>query len=112
MKISELVAARPALEKIAQIEMDPASALKIAKMTRRVLEEIQKFEVTRAELFTKYGEQQEDGNVVIMPKNAPAFKKAIEKGLNRAVKIMPLALKDIKALIAPADLVNCLKLFK
>ena len=112
MKISELVAIRPALENIAKKETDAVTALAVAKMVRKVLEAIQKFEVVRAELFAKFGEQQEDGTVQIKKENEEKFQIEIKKGLNKNVKIMPLDTAKLGLKIAPSDLLNCLKLFK
>jgi hypothetical protein len=81
-------------------------------MTRKVLEAIQTFEVARADLFVKFGEKQDDGNIQIKPENEEKFQAAIKKGLNKQVKIMPLLVSKLNLDVAPADLVNCLKLFK
>jgi len=112
MKVSELIAMRPAIEKLASKEYDLPAALKFAKFARKVLEAIQEFESMRAELFVKYGEKQEDGNIIIAPKNEKKFKAEIEKGLNKNVSISPMMVKGLKMTAAPADLVNCLKIFK
>ena len=69
MKVSELIALRPAIEKLAGKEYDIAVALEFAKFARKVLEAIQEFENKRADLFIKYGEKQEDGNLKIAKKN-------------------------------------------
>jgi hypothetical protein len=112
MKVSELIAIRPALEKLASKEYDLTVALKFAEFTRKVLEKIQDFENLRADLFIKYGEKQEDGNLKIAKKNEKKFKEEIEKALNKNVRITPLTVKGLKMQAAPADLVNCLKIFK
>jgi len=112
MKVSELIAIRPALEKLAGKEYELPAALEIAKFTRKVLETIQDFEAKRAELFTKYGEKVEEGGLKIPEKHQDKFKAEIEKGLNKNVKIVPLKVEGLNITASPADLVNCLNIFK
>lgn len=112
MKISELVALRPAIEKLATKEYDLPTAIEFAKFTRKILEAIQEFEQKRSDLFIKYGEKTEDGKFIIKPENETKFKAEIQKGLNKAVKITPLSVAKLDMNVAPADLINCLSIFK
>jgi hypothetical protein len=113
MKVSELIAIRPQVEKIAQKEMDMQSALVIAKFTRTMLEAIQEFEKKRADLFEKYGEKpDESGNIVVKEENKTKFQNAIKRALGKNIKIEPIDTKKLGLVIAPADLINCLSVFK
>ena len=115
MKLNEIVGLRPALEKIAGKEMDGAMALKFAKFTRDVLIEIQDFEVKRAELFRKYGEETGEGEekrIQIIPENEKKFNTAIKRALNKEVKVKPFDLTKLSIQISPAELLNALGIFK
>lgn len=115
MKLNDAVGARPALEKMAGIEMDTASALKFAKFVREVLTEIQAFEVKRAELFRKYGVEEGEGkekNIKILPENEKKFNTAITRALNKEIKIKPFDLTSINIAVTATELINALPLFK
>ncbi len=114
MKMSELIAIRPSIEKMAGQQHSFPAALKFAKFTRKIIMILQDFDVKRAELFNKYGVTQGENNtIVIPPDNETKFKAEMQIELDKEVKIDPLdvsALGDMK--VAPADLINCLQLFE
>ena len=115
MKLSEVVGLRPVLEKIAAKEMDGAAALEFANFTKNVLVEIQNFEMKRAELFKKYGEEMEqDGQkgLQIAPDNEKKFNAAIKRALNKEVDVEPFDIASLGITISPADLINATGLFK
>ncbi len=115
MKLNDAVGARPALEKMAELEMDSVSALQFATFVREVLMEIQNFEMKRAELFQKYGVEEGEGeqkNIKILPENEKKFNAAIKRSLNRELKIEPLDLANLGIAIAPRALINALPMFK
>jgi hypothetical protein len=116
MKLSEAIGARNLLEKIAGKEMNGKSALAYAEFVRSVLTEIKEFEVKRADLFKKHGEEVvgEDNKTAlqIKPENEKKFKAAITKALNKEIKVEPFDLSESGVSIAPADLINALPLFK
>ena len=112
MIVSDLVAIRPALEKLAEGEYPFEVSLKIAKFTRECIEAIQEFEAKRMDYFKKYGEQLEDGNLQIPAENEKKFKTAITRSLNKNVKIEPLKAAELGAMVKPVDLLNCLQAFE
>lgn len=112
IKMSELIGARPTLEKLAAKEMNAATAFAFAKFAREVLVEIQEFEKKRSRLFEELGERQEDGNIKIKEENEQAFQDKIKKLLDGNAKVKPFAINELDVEIAPADLVNILPLFK
>jgi hypothetical protein len=98
MKLSEVVGLRPVLEKIAAKEMDGAAALEFANFAKNILVEIQNFEMKRAELFQKYGEEVTEGDqkgLKISAENEKKFNAAIKRALGKDLKIEPF---DIAAL--------------
>jgi hypothetical protein len=115
MKVSEIVSTRPLLEKIAAKEMDSGAALEFAKFTVEVLKEAQAFDMKRAELFEKYGESEGEGkekSITIKPENEKKFNAAIKRAVGKDVEIEPFDLSSLGIIIAPADLINALPLFK
>jgi len=115
MKLSEIVGLRPTLEKIAGMEMDGAVALKFANFVKGVLIEIQDFEIKRAELFRKYGEEIGEGDekrLQVKPENEKKFNAAIKRGLNKEIKFKPFDIASLGIKVTPADLVNATGLFK
>lgn len=112
MTLSEIVGARPVLEKLANKEMSAGKALSFAAFVREVLVDIQNFEQERAELFQELGEDQGDGNFIIKPDNEEKFRKAIKEKLDKKVKIKPYKLSDLDISVAPSELINVLPLFE
>ena len=115
MKLNDAVGARPALEKMAGVEMDTVSALKFATFVREVLMEIQNFEMERAELFKKYGIEDGEGeekNIKILPENEKEFNTAITRALNKELEIEPFDLTSINIAVTATELINALPLFK
>lgn len=116
MKLSDVVGMRPTLEKIAGKEMDGAAALEFAMFVRSILEEIQKFEVKRAELFQKYGEEvkteDDKTGIKIKPENEKTFNNAIKKALGKKISVEPFDIATLGIKISPAELVNSLLIFK
>jgi len=115
MKLNEIINVRPALEKIAGMEMDGAQALKFAKFTKDVLMPLQDFEVKRAELFRKFGAEEGEGdqrNIKILPENEKKFNAAIKRALDKEIKVGPFDITKLGIKISPAELVNALGLFK
>ena len=112
MILSDLVTMRAALEKLSEGQYPFDVALKIAKFTREVLEEIQEFENKRMEYFKKYGEDVGEGNMQIPAKNEAKFKNAIKRSLNKKIKIKPLNAAELSAVVKPIDLLNCLQAFE
>lgn len=112
MKVSDLVAIKPALEKLADGEYPFEVSLKIAKFTRECIKAIQEFEAQRMEYFKKYGEQVEGGNLQIPAENEKKFKNAITRSLSKNVKIEPLKAAELNAVVKPMDLLNCLQAFE
>lgn len=111
-RLGDIITARPLLEKIANKEMDADVALEFAKFTRGVLEAIQEVEKVRVELFQKYGERQEDGNVKIKEENGDKFQEELKKVLDKTVEIEPFEAAKLGIKVAPADFINMLSLFK
>lgn len=115
MKLSDVVGTRQLLEKIAGIEMNANEAVGFATWTVEVLKDIQAFDVKRAELFRKYGEEQGEGadaRLVIPEANTKKFNAAMKRLLNKDVEVEPFDLSSLNIHIAPADLINALPLFK
>ena len=115
MKLGELVTMRPALEKIANKEMDPIVALGFAKFLRTIFMEIQSFEMKRAELFQTHGEVSGEGDkkrMQILPENEETFNNAIKEALDEDVEVPTFEIVNLGCGIAPADLVNVVGLFK
>ena len=116
MKLNDAIGARPTLEKMAGVEMDPVSAFQFATFVREVLMEIQNFEMKRAELFQKYGVEEEgegeQKNIKILPEHEKKFNAAIKRVLNKELKIEPFALENLGIAVTPLELVNALPMFK
>ena len=115
MKLNEIINVRPALEKIAAMEMDGGQALKFAKFTKDILLPLQDFEVKRAELFRKFGVEEGEGdqrNIKILPENEKKFNAAIKRALDKEIKVGPFDITKLGIKISPAELVNALGLFK
>ena len=115
MKLNEVVGLRPTLEKIAGKEMDGAVALEFANFVKSILIEIQDFEMKRAELFQKYGEEMGEGEekrIQVKPENEKKFNAAIKKGLDKDLNIKPFDIAALGIRVSPADLVNATGLFK
>lgn len=112
MKVSDLLNAREAIEKIARMEMDAAAALSFAKFTKEVLLVVQDFEKKRAELIKKYGEPDNQGNVRVKQENQKKFNSAMKRALNKKVDIEPFDIFSAGFEIAPSELINAIELFK
>jgi hypothetical protein len=115
MKLNDVVGLRPTLEKIAGKEMDGAAALEFANFTREILKSIQTFEMKRAELFRKYGEELGEGEekrIQVKPEHEKAFNSAIKRGLSKELDLEPFDIAALGIKIAPTDLVNATGLFK
>ena len=117
MKVNEMVLGRPAMEKIANMEISAGVSLEFANFLKSILIETQDFETKRAELFSKYGVEEEEGeseqkNIRILPENENKFNTAIKIILDRDVDIEPFNLASLGIEIPPAELVNALPLFK
>ena len=116
MKLKELVTIRPALEKIAGMEMDAVVALGFATFLREILIIVQEFEMKRGELFQKYGEfsgEGEDKMLKILPENEEKFNGAIDEALDVDVEVPTFDIVNLVDLkITPVDLINIVSLFK
>lgn len=113
MKVSELIAIRPSIEKIASKEHNFADALKFAKFVRDVLIVLQDFDIKRAELFNKYGAKQGENNSIVVPPGAEAnFKEEMQKELDKEIEIEKMDVSALDMQVAPADLINCIDLFR
>ncbi len=115
MKLNDVVGMRPTMEKIAGMEMDGAVALEFANFAKSILMEIQNFEMKRAELFRKYGEEMGEGEekrIQVKPENEKKFNTAIKRGLNKEVDIEVFDIASLGIKIAPVDLINATGLFK
>jgi hypothetical protein len=115
MKVIDVVTARPTLEKIAAMEMNCVAAREFAAFLAVVLDASQKFEVKRAELFRKYGEEVGEGEqkgLRIKSENDTKFKSAMTKAGNKEVDVEPFDLSSTGVNLMPADLLNALPLFK
>ena len=113
MKLGDLIAVRPAIEKIASGQHNFSAAIEFAKFTRKILMTIQEFEIKRSELFNKYGvKKTEDNTIVVPPESEASFKKEMKEILERNIEIEPLDVSTLEMKVAPADLINCLELFK
>jgi len=115
MKLNEVVGCRPTLELIAGKEMDGGAALEFANFAKGILMEIQDFEMKRAELFRKYGEELGEGEekrIQVKPENEKKFNTAIKRALGKEVNVEPFDLATLGIMISPAELVNATMLFK
>lgn len=114
MKLSVIVAARPLLEEMANMEMDGAGALSFAGTLRIAFTAIQEFEAKRAELFQKYGEETGEGEekrLQILPENEKKFNAAIKRGLGKEIDMEQVSISDLGITISPSKLVNTDGLF-
>lgn len=113
MKVSELLVARPMIEKLAGKEMHAAAAIEFANFAREAMAIIKDFENKRADLFKKYGEQvDEEGNWKIKEENEKKFKSAIDRAMKKDVGLEPFDLVSSGVSVTPAEIVNNLGLFK
>jgi len=115
MKLNDVVGLRPTLEKIAGKDMDGAVALEFANFVKDILVDIQAFEMKRADLFRKYGEEVTEGEnkgVRIKAENEKKFNAAIKRALNKEVSVEPFDIASLGITIPPADLINATVLFK
>ena len=115
MKLNDAVTARVTLEKMAGMEMSPKAALDFAEFVRNVMVEIQNFEIKRAELFRKYGEEAGEGEekrLQIPTENEKKFNAAIKRGLSKDLKIEPYNIANLEIALTPTDLINALPMFK
>jgi hypothetical protein len=115
MKVSDVVGQRPLLEKLAKQEMRGEDAFKFAAFTREVLTALQEFETTRANLFTKYGEEITEGDkkgMKIKPENEEKFNAAIKRALDKKVKVSPFSLSTSEIKVSPAEIINAAGLFE
>ena len=115
MKLNDVVGLRPTLEKIAGMEMEGGVALEFANFVKSIMIEIQNFEMKRAELFRKYGEEMGEGEekrIQVKPENEKKFNAAIKRGLSKEVGVDPFDIASLGIMVAPTDLVNATGLFK
>ena len=113
MKVSDAILMKPLVEKFAAQEMDAAVAMKFAAFAKDVLTASQEFEVKRAQLFEKYGEQVDsDGNWKIKEENEKKFQAAIKRALNKELEIEAFDMSNSGLKVSPADVVNVLSLLK
>lgn len=114
MKLSDIVVARPIVEKLANKEMYAASAMEFAEWSREVLTAIQEFEAKRADWFKKYGEEnpEKPGEWKIKEENIDKFKRALDRALNKESDIKPFNLSESDVMVSPADIINYTNLFE
>lgn len=113
IKLSDLITARPHLEKLANKEMSGKAALEFAKFVREILVAIQEFDKgKRQDLLDKYCVEYESGKYEVAKENEKKFQDATTKALNAETKIKPFPISKLEIEISAAALVNMLPLFK
>lgn len=88
--VGQLVDASAALQRLSQVPLRGATALRLARLLRAALPEIQTFEKARMALFESLGEQVEEG-WRIKPENVPDFTAQVVE-----MRAVPLSLPCVK----------------
>lgn len=106
VKLSEIVNARQALQKMMTKELPIKTAYRLSKLVNAVNDELGNFEDQRKKLVEKYGEKK--GEEVVVPKDkAQDFQKDMQELLDVEVKIDfdPISLSDIGEIsLSPVDI--------
>lgn len=115
MKITmgELFNGKDVLEKLVGLDINVQAAFKLNRMVRAINEELVLFEEQRQKLINKYGENQEDGSVMVTPENQEEFHKELIDLFNVEINLQfdPISVKglgDVK--ISAAELMMIDKL--
>ena len=75
MKLGKIIDTRfrTVVEKLAKQEIPLRTAFKMRGLTKRINEEVEKYEATRQEGLQKHGEKDADGKLVVNPDNTVKF---------------------------------------
>jgi len=80
VKVGELVAAVPALQKVSQINALPMKQLyDCAKLLKRTQPELEAFNETRGKLVEQFGEHDEEAKGTVVKPDTPGMEKFVEK---------------------------------
>ncbi len=87
MQLSEVWAAKSALEKLAQLELPIKEAYKISKILRTIQQDLEFIEQERAKLIKKYAKQEDNKNEIkVAEENVQDFLNDFYKILEHSVE--------------------------
>jgi len=113
MNLRDAVLVKPLIEKLIVLEMDGRVSMEFAAFAKKILTEVQEFEMKRGGWFEKYGEQVDDqGNWKIKEENEKKFKSALSRAMDKELDIEQFDISNSGLRIAPGDLINLLDAFK
>lgn len=99
MKITlgELLNGKPALEKLVNLEISIKTAYKLSRIINKLNNELQNFEDQRQKLVSKYGEPEENGNVIVTQENMEAFSNELNELINLEIELAyePVSLEEL-----------------
>lgn len=95
LKMSDLLNATDTLQKLSQKELKARLALQIARMLKEAEREIQNFNEIRMNLIKKYGEKDENGEIItddngnckIIPESVTVFSKELNELVEMEIEI-------------------------
>jgi single-stranded DNA-specific DHH superfamily exonuclease len=95
--ILDILNGQAALEKLVGQEVKISAAFRLSKLIKEINEELQLFEEHRQSLVKKYGDEQEDGNVVIPEDKLEEFQTEFNELLTTEVDLKhdPIAVDDL-----------------
>lgn len=106
INVSTLIGCTDALNELIKKPLKIRTAYKIARLAREIQRELDLFNATKTALIKKYGEQDENGNLIInenndykiTPKNKDAFLKEFQDMMEQKIKlnIEPLTLIELE----------------
>ena len=106
INVSTLIGCTDALNELIKKPLKIRTAYKIARLAREIQRELDLFNATKTALIKKYGEQDENGNLIInenndykiTPENKDAFLKEFQDMMEQKIKlnIEPLTLVELE----------------
>lgn len=117
MKLRDLVIAQEALGRLLALELPAAISYKIARVARPVQAELRSYEQERVKLVQRLGEDNEQGQIVVLPEKVIEFNKELDALLDVDVKpeiraVDPAILYEDGIKVKPADLMVLWFLFE
>lgn len=117
VKMSELLNSTETLQSLAQKSLKAKLAFQVGRMLKAADKEIQDFNETRMKVITKYGEKDENGELItdennnckIDPNSAAAFNTEFNELLNSEIEINANKIKveDLENLdFTPSEMIN------
>lgn len=87
MKLGELVIAQQALTRLLALDFPAAVSYKIARAARPVQAELQNYEQERIKLVRRLGEDNGEGQIIVLPDKTAGFNEEMGALLNEDVEL-------------------------